>query len=226
MVRIIKLIFLISYFFLNINSFGQSKRYFYPNEIISNESGVMFYDSIGDTHFICEYHNCVFKDNTINGVLCWYDKKNKIISSQTLVNGIRNGLTVEYYDSSKIFRIMNFVNDDLEGLYEEFYISGLLRKKYNWYKNNYEGEYIYLRENSDTLVYAQYKQGEIHGDYISFRSNGKRRFHLVQINGKMISLIQYNRNGNVKKEKRNLKYMLSKRIRKSSPFDIPDIKTK
>jgi antitoxin component YwqK of YwqJK toxin-antitoxin module len=197
--KIIKLIFLMSFFLMEAHPYAQDKKYFYPDSIVTIESGVMFYDSLGKTYFICEYHNCVFENNTINGILYWYDEKKQIISFQTLENGIRNGVSIEYYDSSRIFRTMNFNNDELEGLYEELYINGQLRKTYYWVNNNYDGEFIYFKENGDTLEYIQYKNGKVNGSYIAFYPNGKRRFHLVEINGVCIRFVQYNRRGKIRK---------------------------
>jgi antitoxin component YwqK of YwqJK toxin-antitoxin module len=195
----IKLMFLMSFSLLGAHSQAQDKRYFYPDSLVTLQSGVMFYDSLGKTYFICAYLNCHFENNTINGILYWYDEKNQIISFQTLENGIRNGVSIEYYDSSRIFRTMNFVNDKLEGLYEERYINGQIRKKYYWINNNFDGEFIYYRENGDTLEYVQYKQGKVNGSYIAFYPNGKRRFHLVEINGERMNYIQYNRRGKIRK---------------------------
>jgi antitoxin component YwqK of YwqJK toxin-antitoxin module len=115
-----------------------------------------------------------------------------------LPNGVWYGEYVEFYPAGTPHIITNYIDDEIHGSYEQFYDNGRRYIHYNYKHGKLHGRCLEYYKYFDTPTHEyNYVEGVKHGKCISYYSNGCKERENEYVDGNLISVIEYDIDGEI-----------------------------
>lgn len=165
------------------------------------------------------------KNNNLEGIQKYFDKKGNPTYTKTFNNGKLDGLFIEYYQNgnveieslykenkyngtSKSYYInggknceVNFINDQRDGKMICYFENGMLKSETNYSLGKLNGLYKEYNEAGDLTDSYTYKNGELDGEFDTYYDGKAFKSHGIYNNGKVLgSFKKYYVNGGVEEE--------------------------
>ena len=128
-----------------------------------------------------------YKNNKLNGLLIRYQNDGKILSKETYENGVLKG-AAEYnsYVKNRILRTQcTYKNSTLEGEYTITQQDGTLREKAHYIKGRLHGQRVTFYSNGTQEVIEHFAEGKLHGERKIFFPTGQLWYQENYINGRL-----------------------------------------
>jgi antitoxin component YwqK of YwqJK toxin-antitoxin module len=138
----------------NENSYYAKARVYYEDGTLASEG----YYSDSEKDSIWKYYS-------------YYDQKLK--SSETYKNGVKQGFSYEYYPNGNCFEKTEWKNNMKDGIWEQYFDDGSLRLKAAYTDGKLTGSFIAFYSNDRPMVEGHYENNKREGTWIYFSENGK-----------------------------------------------------
>lgn len=182
---------------INYNDFGVSNEL--NNYVDGIASGMGYiYHGLGAGFIATEIP---FANDKIDGIARTFYSNGQEKLKVEIRNDIRVGEEFHYYQNGQLTEKYTYVDGEISGEKKKYFDTGQLMEEGQFAKNLQTGEWksYYSNGNLETIVHYNEK-GDYHGVYETYHFNGKLNSRFNYNNGKFISCIYYNAEGDQIKE--------------------------
>jgi antitoxin component YwqK of YwqJK toxin-antitoxin module len=110
-------------------------------------------------------------------------KRNYLISEETYLHNLRNGLTIVYYPDSTIAEKINYINDMKNGEWTKYYPKGSILLKSNYVNGAIDGKFETWFEDGKKQFAGQYKSDSRDGLWLIYNPDGTVKYRIEYTNG-------------------------------------------
>jgi antitoxin component YwqK of YwqJK toxin-antitoxin module len=97
----------------------------------------------------------------------------RLTSTETYVNGLKQGLSATWYPNGKHAETFWYENDLRNGPWNQFYDSGRLKVRSAFKDGQREGEFIFYTNEGRIEIKGNYRNNQMHGDWSFFDGSGQ-----------------------------------------------------
>jgi antitoxin component YwqK of YwqJK toxin-antitoxin module len=174
--------------FKNDHPVGEFKRYFENKSLKS----ILFYSEDGKKASALMYHpngnissKGSYVDQMKEGKWQFFSSTNNgyLISEESYIKNLRNGLSVKFYPDSTIAEKVTYVNDVKQGAWIQYYPSGTVWLKSYFINGKLNGTFEVWFENGAIEFSGNYKNDSRDGKWIIYKSDGSIKYNLEYLSG-------------------------------------------